>query len=44
MGEMVKPAENLVQPGDYIEKINGEICEDKKELLEKVERVRETLF
>lgn len=36
MGEMVKPAENLVQPGDYIEKINGEICEDKKELLEKV--------
>lgn len=38
MGELVKPAEHLVQPGDYIQKIDGKVCENKKELLELVKQ------
>lgn len=35
-GQMLKPAENIVKAGDYIEKINGQELHNKKELLDKV--------
>ncbi|MDD3279165.1 MAG: SpoIVB peptidase [Lachnospiraceae bacterium] len=36
--EFLKPAQNLVQPGDYIEKVDGTILENKKQLLEQVKQ------
>lgn len=35
-GRLVKPAENIVKAGDYIERIDGQELHNKKELLEKV--------
>lgn len=37
-GIMQSPAEHIVQPGDYIRKVDGEILESKKQLMKLVEK------
>lgn len=41
-GQSVEPAKNIVQTGDYIEKINGVKVENKEELIKELERLKDS--
>ena len=37
-GQMAMPADNIVKPGDYIQKVDGETLNNKSQLIERVAR------